>query len=336
MFLKRRTFLKTTVSGIGLGIVGVQSFAGAMPADDIKIGVVGLSVHSAAFSQLLNDPEKGDDLKGCRIVALYHPKGNPDVDFTTDQLSKFESDIRNMGVKIVSSMDEMLAMSDVVMIETNDGRPHLEEALPAFKAGKPVFLDKPVGSDLTHVLRIFETAQKYKVPIFTSSALRYVDNIAAINKSEVLSAFIFSPAALEKSHTDLYWYGIHGVELLYTVMGPGCESVVHVSHTDGEDVVIGTWKDGRTGTFRGIRKGRGGFGGTVFTTKDIQTLPTFTSYRSLVVAAVGFFKTKVPPVPLAETIEIYAFMEAAMESRKSGGGTVRIEETLKRARERKY
>ncbi len=331
MLVKRRVFLKTAVTGIGFGLAGVHGFAGAIAnTDDIKIGVVGLSVHSASFSQLLNDPKKGEDLKGCRMVALYHPKGNPDVDFTAEQLSKFESDIREMGVKIVSSMEEMLALSDVVMIETNDGRPHLEEALPAFKAGKPVFLDKPVGANLAHVLRIYEAAQKYKVPIFTSSALRYVDNIADINKNEVLSAFTFSPAALEKSHTDLYWYGIHGIELLYAVMGPGCESVVQVSHTNGEDVVVGKWKDGRTGTFRGIRQGSAGFGGTVFTKKDIRSLSGFTGYRALVVKAVEFFKTKVPPVPMAETIEIYAFMEAAMKSRKNGGVAVRIDEVLKK------
>lgn len=333
--LKRRSFLKSAAAGAGLGLSGIaESFAlpAALFAKEIRLGLVGLSVHSAAFSQILNDPARQADLNGCKMVALYHPKGNPDVDFTPEQLTKFEADIRQTGVKIVSSMKEMLDMVDAVLIETNDGRPHLEEVLPAMKAGKPVFVDKPVAADLAGVLRIYALAEKYKVPIFSSSALRYVDNASKINKAEVLSAFTYSPAALEKSHTDLFWYGIHGVELLYTVMGAGCKEVMHVQHTAEEDLVTGFWEKNRAGTFRGIRSGKGGFGGTVFTSGDIITLDAFTGYRSLVVKIVEFFKTGKPPVSAEETIEIYAFMEAAQQSKQQGGVKVSIEKVLTNAR----
>ncbi len=333
MYLKRRKFLQKTIRTVSAGIVGAYAFPGlSAPAADIRIGVVGLSVHSAAFSKILNDPQKAADLEGCRIVALYHPKGNPDVDFTPEQLAGFEKEIRAAGVQIVASMKEMLALSDVVMIETNDGRPHLEEVMPAFKAGKPVFIDKPVAENLAAVLKIYDTAAKMKVPVFTSSALRYVDNLSKIDKSQVLGADTYSPAALEKSHTDLFWYGIHAVEPLFTAMGAGCKEVMQVQHSEGEDVVVGFWDRERVGTVRGIRSGKRGFGGTVFTEKDIITLDTFTGYRSLVVNVVGFFKTKVPPVPVEETIEIYAFMEAAMESRKKGGIKVSIAETIRKAK----
>lgn len=330
--VNRRKFVKNiTYGSLALGVSGIVpvSQAGNLMAADLKVGIVGLSVHSAAFSQILNDPNKKKDLVGCRITALYHPPGNPDVDFTKDQLDKFEKDIVAMGVKMVGSMDEMIAMVDVVMIETNDGRPHLDEVMPAFKAGKPVFIDKPVAASLKGVLEIYEKAEEYKVPIFTSSALRYVEGIEDINKGEVLSASTFSPASLEKSHTDLFWYGIHGVELLYSVMGAGCSEVMQVQHTPAEDLVVGYWDDGRVGIFRGIRKGKGGFGGTVFTENDILTLGTFTGYRSLVVKIVEFFLTRKAPVPVAETLEIYAFMEAAQESKKRGGKRISLEKTLK-------
>ena len=299
-------------------------------ASDLKVGIVGLSVHSAAFSQILNDPNKNSDLAGCRITALYHPPGNPDVDFTKEQLDKFEKDIVAMGVKIVGSMEEMIDMVDVVMIETNDGRPHLEEVMPAFKAGKPVFIDKPVAASLKGVLEIYQKAEEYNIPVFTSSALRYLEGVQDINQGEVLSASTFSPASLEKSHTDLFWYGIHGVELLYSVMGAGCSEVMQVQHTPAEDLVVGYWDDGRVGVFRGIREGKGGFGGTVFMENDILTLGTFTGYRSLVVKIVEFFLTNKVPVPVAETLEIYAFMEAAQESKKRGGKRISLEKTLKK------
>ena len=332
---KRRKFLKAAVAtGFGLGIADVAKasvFAERLVTKEIRAGIVGLSVHSAAFSQILNDPEKNPDLAGCKVVALYHPKGNPDVDFSAEQLKKFEKDIVEMGVKIVGSMEQLIDMVDVVLIETNDGRPHLEEVLPALKAGKTVFVDKPVAATLSGVLQLYQKAGEYKVPVFTSSALRYVENANRINKEEVLSAFTYSPAALEKSHTDLFWYGIHGIELLYTVMGAGCTEVAQVQHTDGEDLVIGYWNSGRTGSFRGIRSGRGGFGGTVFMKNDIIALDPFTGYRSLVVKIVEFFKTNIPPVPVEETIEIYTFMEAAQESVRLGGIKVSLDKTLKNA-----
>src|SRR5690554_571918 len=332
---KRRKFLKAAMAtGLGLGIADVAKasvLAERLLPKEIKVGMVGLSVHSAAFSQILNDPEKKLDLAGCTVVALYHPKGNPDVDFTEEQLSKFEADIKKVGVRIATSMKEMLDMVDVVMIETNDGRPHLEEVLPALKAGKTVFVDKPVAATLSQVLQLYQKAAEYNVPVFTSSALRYVENANRINKEEVLSAFTYSPAALEKSHTDLFWYGIHGVELLYTVMGAGCREVMQAQHTENEDLVIGYWNNNRTGTFRGIRSGRGGFGGTVFMKNDIVTLDPFTGYRSLVVNIVDFFKTNIPPVPVEETIEIYTFMEAAQESVRLGGIKVSLDKTLKNA-----
>jgi hypothetical protein len=333
--LKRRKFLKAAMAtGFGLGIANLTKasvFVEQLIPKEIRVGMVGLSVHSAAFSQILNDPEKKSDLEGCKVVALYHPQGNPDVDFSKEQLSKFEADIRQAGVKITASMKEMLDLVDVVMIETNDGRPHLEEVLPALQAGKTVFVDKPVAADLAGVLELYKKANEFKVPVFTSSALRYVENASKIDRSKVLSAFTYSPASLEKSHTDLFWYGIHGVELLYTVMGAGCKEVMQVQHTEEEDVVIGYWDNSRTGTVRGIRSGRGGFGGTVFMKDEIIALDPFIGYRPLVVKIVEFFKTNIPPVPVEETIEIYTFMEAAQESARLGGIKVSLDKTLKNA-----
>lgn len=336
--LKRRKFLISAAGWAGAGLISSQAYAhfSDTPSNnDIRVGMVGLSVHSAAFSKILNDPQKKADLQGVKVVSLYHPTGNPDVDFTKEQLATYAKDIQQMGVKIVDTMEEMLALSDVVMIETNDGRPHLKEALPAFKAGKPVFIDKPVAENLASVLAIYDTAQKMGIPLFTSSALRYVDNMSSIVRSEVLGANTFTPAALEKSHTDLFWYGIHGVEPLFAAMGAGCREVMQVQHTEGEDLVMGFWDRDRVGTVRGIRKGQRGFGGTVFTEKSIVQLDAFSGYRSLVVHIVEFFKTKVPPVPVEETIEIYAFMEAALESKKAGGKRISIADTIEKAKKTK-
>src|SRR5207247_623600 len=134
----------------------------------------------------------------------------------------------------------------------------LKQARPVLAAKKRVFIDKPFASSFSEAQEIVRLARESGTPFFSSSSLRFVPEIQALKKNErlggILGAFTYGPAPLEAHHPDLFWYGIHAVETLYTLMGPGCESVTRV-HTDGADVVVGRWKDGRTGTVRGIRDG---------------------------------------------------------------------------------
>jgi hypothetical protein len=235
-----------------------------------------------------------------------------------------------MGVAIVSSIEQLLSQVDAVLLESNDGRPHLEQLRPVLKAGKPVFIDKPLAGSLSDVKAIIREAEAAGVPIFSSSSLRYVPETQAIRNGSigtVLGCEAYSPCSLEPTHPDLYWYGIHGVELLFTAMGTGCETVVRVATAD-TDVVVGTWAGGRIGTFRGIRQGKDGYGGTAFGSDKISDLGTYSGYRPLVVDIVKFFRTGKPPVDIQETLEIYAFMEAADESKRRGGIPVKLAEVL--------
>ena len=333
----RRKFIKQlAIAGVGSGLATRPFYhwmrTSGLKPQELRLGIVGLSPHSAAFSTLLNDEQKKSDLAGCRIDALFHPPGNPDVEFSEEQLAGFKASVEDAGVRIVSSMEELLKEVDGVLIETNDGRPHMEQVLPVLRAGKPVFVDKPVAEDLKGVISIYNAAAEYNVPIFSSSSLRYGKLPQEINlskKSQVLGANTFSPAPLEPGHTDLYWYGIHGVEMLYTVMGTGCQEVWQVGHSDDGDVVAGMWDNGRIGTFRGIRNGKRGYGGNTFLHDEIIELGTFEGYRPLVVKIVEFFNTGNPPVPKNETLEIYAFMTAANISNLKGGHKVSVRSLLK-------
>lgn len=99
-------------------------------------------------------------------------------------------------------------------------------------------------------------AEKYKVPIFSSSALRYSPQNQKLRNGEfgdIIGADCYSPHKVEPTHPDFGFYGIHGIETLYTIMGTGCESVNRMS-SENADIVVGRWKDGRIGTFRGIKK----------------------------------------------------------------------------------
>jgi len=197
-----------------------------------------------------------------------------------------------------------------------------------------VFIDKPVAGTLTDAFAIFQAAKDFKQPVFSASSLRYMSNMDAILKNQsagkVLGACSFSPCTLEPTHPDFFWYGIHGVEALFTVMGTGCQTVSRV-HTPDTDVVTGIWEGNRVGTFRGLRAGKTGYGGYAFGEKGIQQLGDYNGYDPLLKEIVKYFQTGVSPVSPEETLEIFTFMEAADESKRRGGAAVSMAETKQKA-----
>lgn len=332
----RREFLITTaLSGIGLSLNGSVIQTNNFSKEDTtkRIGIIGLDTsHSIAFTQVLNSAQAGSELEGFKIVAAY-PKGSNDILSSVERIPGYTAEVQKLGVEIVNSIDELLTKVDFVMLETNDGRLHLEQALPVLKAGKRLFIDKPITASLADAITIFKAAKKYNVPLFSSSSLRYItgmDEVLSGKIGKITGAEAYSPAKLEKTHPDLFWYGIHGVETLFTAMGTGCKSVVRVSNAD-TDLAVGTWKDGRIGTFRGIRKGKEDYGGTVYGEKGIKILGPYAGYNPLLIQIIQFFKTGIVPVKEEETLEILAFMEAADFSKNNNGKSVEIEDIMGKA-----
>ena len=310
------------------------SACAASAAEIIKVGIIGLDTsHSIEFAKLLNAETPAPEYAGCRVVAAY-PQGSRDIASSTNRVPGYIEKVKPFGVEIVDSIDTLLTKVDAVLLESNDGRVHLEQALPVFKAGKRVFIDKPIAGSLPHVLALFEAARRHNVPMFSSSSLRYTlmtQEIRSGKHGAVVGVDAFSPCALEATHPDLFWYGIHGVETLFTLMETGCESVTRVS-TPGTDLAIGTWREGRIGTFRGNRDSKNGYGATVFLAKGLQRVDDFKGYGLLLAEIVTFFKTGIAPVKPEETIELFAFMEAADESKRRGGVPVRLDEVLVKAK----
>ncbi len=300
----------------------------------LRVGMIGLDTsHCLAFARLLNNTDDPKHVAGARVVMVY-PKGSPDIESSVSRVPKYTVEIQKLGVEVVHDLEAMIEQVDAVLLETNDGRPHLEQVIPVLKAGKPCFIDKPIAGSLADCIAIFELAKHYKTPLFSSSSLRFSKGVQAIRNGslgDVIGCDAHSPCALEKTHPDLFWYGIHGCETLFTAMGPGVATVVR-TQTTNFDQVTGTWNDGRIGTFRGIRTGKGGYGGTAFGTKSSGPIGGYDGYAPLLVEIVKFFKNGEPPVSAEETTDIYAFMEAADESKRQGFVTVNVADVIAKAR----
>jgi predicted dehydrogenase len=322
----RRSFIKAAaITGAGFSLLPLT--AGALNTKKTansgkRIGVIGLDTsHSEVFSKFINN--NGQGRNGYKVVAAY-PHGSKDIASALKMKPDIINAVKELGIEIVSSIEELLEKVDLVLLESNDGRPHYEQALPVLKAGKRMFIDKPIAPTLEDTKRIFEASRKYNTPIFTSSALRFDANVQKVAKGsigKVTGADVYTPAEIDKNHMDLAWYAIHGVEMLFTVMGPGCKSVSRV-HRDGTDLVTGVWEDGRIGTVRGIRKGAANIAGTAFGENGIAPLGPFSTYDPLILQILEFFETGIPPVTEAQTLEIFSFIHAADISKKKNGASV--------------
>ncbi|HIE28466.1 TPA: Gfo/Idh/MocA family oxidoreductase [Candidatus Poribacteria bacterium] len=295
----------------------------------INLGIVDFDTsHVVAFTQRLNHIGVSEEqwVDGAKIVI-----GCPGESIMSpERIPEYTKTVKEFGVELVDKPEDIIGKVDGVLVESVDGSVHYERAKPFIEAGLPTYIDKPFACSVKDAKALVELADKNGVPLFSSSSLRYALEIVALKEKEgeigkVIGADTYSPASLSPRNPGLFNYGIHAVEPLYALMGPGCESVRSVS-TEGVDVVTGLWKDGRVGVVRGIRAGSGGFGFTAFCEKSIQsaTIDSGYIYRELLKRIVEMFQTGKPPIDISETVEIVAFIEAANKSGEQGAKRVSL------------
>ncbi|MDB5209395.1 MAG: oxidoreductase protein, partial [Sediminibacterium sp.] len=212
--LPRRNFIRdssTAALGVALMTPLIKSYAKSFVQNPKRIGIIGLDTsHSTAFAKAINGPNPSAAYAGFTITAAY-PRGSADIESSTKRVAGYTEEVKKLGIEIVASIEGLLSKSDFILLETNDGRPHLEQAMQVIRAGKPLFIDKPVAGSLHDAIAIYMNAEKYKVPVFSSSSLRYMETVQEVVQGKVgkvLGADTYSPATLEKTHPDLFWYGI--------------------------------------------------------------------------------------------------------------------------------
>jgi hypothetical protein len=294
---------------------------------EIRIGIIGTDTsHVIAFTKILNDSSSPDYVPGARVVAAYKG-GSPDVESSYKRVDGFAEELKTKWkIEFVSDISALCRKVDAILLESGDGRVHLEQVKPVLAAHKPVFIDKPLASTLEDAREIARLAKEGGVPWFSASSLRFSDLASTLKFPDITSAITWGPGPLEPHHQlDLSWYAVHAVELLYTLMGRGCEEVSR-TYTPDSDVIVGKWKGGRLGTVQTLRP-YGHFGAVVFRSEEKvnQSDPKATDgYRPLVVEIVKFFETKQPPFPNEDTLEIFAFMDAAQRSREAGGAPMKL------------
>lgn len=297
-----------------------------LAAAEIRVGIVGTDTsHVPAFTKMMNDASAPNHVNGVRVVAAYKG-GSKDIESSYKRVDGYATEIHDKyGVEIVPDIKTLCSKVDVVLLESVDGRTHLPQAREIIAARKPVFIDKPLASTLEDARTIAKLAKDAGVPWFSASSLRWSEITETLKFPDTQGAMAWGPGPLEEHHyLDQSWYAIHPIEILFTIMGTGCEEVTRTVGKDADETTC-RWKDGRIGTVRSLRP-YGGYGAVVFRKDSVAQSPAKpkTGYEELVKQIVTFFETKKPPVPNDETLEIFAFMDAAQRSKEAGGKPVRL------------
>ena len=299
----------------------------------IRLGIVDFDTsHVVEFTRRLNhiDIDEEQWVEGAKIVV-----GCPGESLLSpERIPGYTKQMEEYGVLLVDTPEEMIGQIDAVLIESVEGGVHYKRVVPFLEAELPAFVDKPFTCDLAQAKALAVLAESKNVPIFTSSSLRYGLEVVEIKGKEdetgkILGAEVSSPAPLHPRNPGLFHYGLHGVETLYALMGPGCEAVWSVSNDDA-NVVTGYWKDGRIGIMRGIRKGTPGYGFTAYGEKSIVRTSINASYiyRELLKQIVQMFEIGKPPIDISESVEIVAFIEAAAKSAVNHGAKTALGYTV--------
>lgn len=296
-------------------------------AQQLKIGMIGLDTsHCQAFTKYLNNPAEEHYVPGGKVVVAY-PGGSPDFEMSYSRLDKYTALLRDeYGVQIVDSPEQVAEQSDAILLTSVDGRVHLEQFAKVAPYRKPVFIDKPFAVSSEHAGNIARIAGEYRVPFMSASSNRFSDSLVAALDGmgqDVYGAECFGPMAIQDTQPGLFWYGIHAVEMLYSILGRGCLHVTAAT-TEAHEFVVGVWRDGRIGAVRGNRKGNAQFGAAIHGAQGTQFVHAKTkeqtkpNYVALLERVMLFFQTGRPAVETEETLEVIRFIEAANESRETG------------------
>jgi len=295
----------------------------------IRLGIVDFDTsHAVEFTRRLNHVDVAEDqwVPGAKVVA-----GVPGTSqISPEVVPKNTEVLRKYGVQILDDPADLLGKVDAVLVESVDGSVHLARAMPFLEKGMPTYVDKPFACSLADAKAMADLAMVRHVPLMSSSSLRYAPEVVAAKDANravgaIVGVSTYGPSPTHPRNPGLFHYGIHPVEMLFTLMGPGCRRVSCTAEP-GAEVATGAWADGRVASIRGIRDGKADYGFTLFGSKAVMTQGVSTKYiyRELLRKIVALFETRELQVDLRETVEIVAFIEAAKRSADSGGGPVAI------------
>lgn len=294
----------------------------------VKVGIVGYDTsHSHVFPLYIRDHHAPEHPEFKDIEFAYGWPGDPATSVHPDNVQETFAKVRELGMQECATIEELVEKSDVIFLESVNGWVHREQAEKILPAGKPTYIDKPFANTYEDAVAMVELARRHQTPCWHSSSLRFEPVMcAAIQEAGegLFEADVYGPTPEYEKGRGVFYYGIHTAEMLSRVMGRGLETVRTTAWEKGEMIVC-RWADGRMGTFRG-RRDIYAFGGTVQTPKGAVPFQAKGGFYEAFTLELGrFCLSGEPYVPLEDTLEVIALLEAAERSKEAGGEEVRLD-----------
>lgn len=290
----------------------------------ITIGMIGAdSTHTESYAKLVNLPAA--PLYGrAKVVKLW----GEDADQARTKAEQYQIP------EVVSTPEAAITGVDLVMICNRYGDDHTAPARLALAAGVPTFVDKPFANDFTDVRALVQLAADKQVPLMSCSAVRYAVEVNTLQTrlpdfGQLTCAVTSGPAAGDFPNPRArhpFFYGIHPVELLHTLLGPGAEAVT-TRRTPRCDVGLVHYPDGRQGVINLLQKSPSLYHGAVYGERDwaeinIRNWDDF--YVETLSRIITMAETGAPPYPIAWAVEVMAILTALLRSAEQGGETVTL------------
>lgn len=281
----------------------------------MKLAIIGLDTsHSLAFTKLIQGEEAVTE--GLRITRCMR---FPTPFQTEEDQDKRQVAMEELGVTVTRSLEEAVKGAEGILLEINDPALHLEYFSKVADLGLPVFLDKPMADTLANGKEIYRLAKEKNVAVWSASSLRFTPETVACAEAvpEPQLCNVFGALGKAASGSSIVWYGVHAFEILMKLMGQGAQSI-RAHQDDSGLVAIVQYAEQRRAVVE-CNLGSYHYGGSV---RKADKRHVFVSqgspYPSLIKALAKFFLEGEIPVPLEETLEIQAMLEAAERSANSG------------------
>lgn len=225
---------------------------------------------------------------------------------------------------IATSLEEVLPHCDGVIVTDDGTQQHYRHAPFFLERGIPTFIDKPLAPDVKTAQMLVDLAAKHGTPLMSGSALRYAGESEEIRANPAELGCI--ELAVATGPNELFYYGIHALELAHSILGGGFATVQNIGD-DNQDVVKISYADGRILLLLISRTAGLAFEITLYGPQGRQHIAVKDSaayYSNLLHQVVKMVRDNAAPSLIQEEVEIIRVLEAGKESLRNGGKPVDV------------
>ena len=292
-----------------------------------KLALVGGAAiyHARAFSGLINGlvpeqtlpegwPNFPQCVDGARISVVWD-----------EDRSAAEELARVFGIDhVANDYEEVLLHCDGVIIADDVTLNHCRHASFFLERGIPTFIDKPLAPDAKTAVALVELAAKHNAPLMSGSALRYAAETQELREDPNILGKI--ELATTVGPNELYFYGIHPLELAHSIMGSGISTVQNIGD-DQQDIVKIQYHDGRILMLLVSRVIGGGFEITLYGKngrRRIEVKDSTAYYANQLRLIIKMAQEKRAPVPIENALEVIRVLEAGKKSFAENGTIISL------------